>query len=46
VRTAVLDVFPFMIHYLIDEPGKKIVIIAVLHTSRNPEIWGAEREMK
>lgn len=39
VRTAVLDIFPFMVHYTIDEDIKTIVISAVLHTSRNPEIW-------
>jgi plasmid stabilization system protein ParE len=43
VRTGVLDVFPFMIHYVIEESNKTVVIIAVLHTSRNPEIWGNER---
>jgi plasmid stabilization system protein ParE len=39
VRTAVLDVFPFMVHYTIDEDNKTIIISAVLHTSRNPELW-------
>jgi hypothetical protein len=39
IRTAVMDVFPYMIHYLIDEPLDTIVIIGVLHTSRNPDIW-------
>lgn len=42
VRTAVLDIFPFMIHYRIDEPKRLIIVAAVLHTSRNPDIW--ERE--
>ena len=40
VRTAILDVFPYMIHYSIDESQKLIVISAVLHTSRSPDIWG------
>lgn len=35
-RVAVLDVFPFLIHYFIEETDKRIVISAVLHTSRNP----------
>jgi len=39
VRTAVLNVFPFMVHYTIDERNKTIIIAAVLHTSRNPELW-------
>lgn len=42
-RTAVFDVFPFMAHYNVDESGKTIIIAAVLHTSRNPEIWMEER---
>ncbi len=38
VRTAITDVFPFMIHYTVDDIKKQVVISAVLHTSRNPEI--------
>ncbi len=44
IRTSVLEVFPFMIHYSVDEPQKLIIISAVLHTSRNPDIWTTERE--
>jgi plasmid stabilization system protein ParE len=43
VRTAVLDVFPYMIHYSIDETKKLILISAVLHTSRNPDLWKSEQ---
>ena len=39
VRSAVLNVFPFMVHYTIDENNKTIIVSAVLHTSRNPDIW-------
>lgn len=39
VRTTVLNVFPFMIHYAIDEKKKSVIILAVLHTSRNPGLW-------
>lgn len=39
VRTAVLNTFPFLIHYSIDETNNIIAISAVLHTSRNPNIW-------
>lgn len=39
VRTAVLKVFPFMIHYTINEVSKTVVISAVLHTSRDPKDW-------
>jgi hypothetical protein len=44
VKSAVLDVFPYMVHYTIDESEKLIIISAVLHTSRNPDIWGTKRE--
>ena len=39
VRTAVLDRFPFMIHYTVDDSKKEILISAVLNTSRDPGIW-------
>ena len=39
VRTAVLNVFPFMVHYTIDAANKTILILAIFHTSRNPETW-------
>jgi plasmid stabilization system protein ParE len=39
VRTAVLKVFPFMLHYTIDQSSKMVIISAVLHTSRDPEVW-------
>ncbi len=39
VRTAILDVFPFMIHYSIDESNKSVIISAVLHISRSPNLW-------
>ena len=39
VRTAVLNIFPFMVHYTIDESNKTVIISAVFHTSRNPDVW-------
>lgn len=39
VRTTVLNVFPFMVHYTTDEKNKTIIVSAVLHTSRDPELW-------
>jgi len=39
VRTAVVDVFPFMIHFLVNESDRTILIIAILHTSQSPEKW-------
>jgi plasmid stabilization system protein ParE len=44
VRTAILNVFPFMIHYTIHKSNKQIIISAVLHTSRNPDLWKTNRE--
>ena len=38
-RTAVLEVFPYMIHFTIDEAQKLIIISAVLSTSRDPKLW-------
>jgi plasmid stabilization system protein ParE len=38
-RCAVLNIFPFMIHYNIEEETKSIIINAVFHTSLNPEEW-------
>lgn len=39
VRTAVLNVFPFMIHFTVDEKNKTVIVSAVLHTSRYLELW-------
>ena len=36
---AVLDVFPFMIHYIIDDLQNTVIISAVLHTSLSPKHW-------
>jgi plasmid stabilization system protein ParE len=38
IRTVVLEFFPFMIHYSIHADEKTILISAVLHTSRNPNL--------
>lgn len=39
IRTVLMDTFPYMIHYFIDEKSSAIVIVAVLHTSRDPRAW-------
>jgi plasmid stabilization system protein ParE len=39
VRTAVLNIFPYMIHYTVEEPEKIVIVSAVFHTSRDPELW-------
>ena len=38
-RTAIVKGFPYMIHYLVVEQSKQIVISAVFHTSQNPKKW-------
>lgn len=37
VRTLLLKQFPYHIHYLIDEKRNQIVILAVIHSYRNPQ---------
>jgi plasmid stabilization system protein ParE len=39
VQTAVVDVFPYMIHFVVNESNRTILITAVLHTSLSPEKW-------
>lgn len=40
-RMAQLNIFPYLIHYYIDEVHSSILIIAVLSASRNPKLWEA-----
>jgi plasmid stabilization system protein ParE len=44
VHTAVVDVFPFMIHFIID--NKNVLITAVLHTSRDSTEWSERQKMQ
>lgn len=37
VRTVLLKQFPYHIHYLVDEKKEQIVILAVIHSYRNPQ---------
>ena len=39
VHCVKIDKFPFLIHYSINELNKTIAVFAVIHTSRDPEIW-------
>jgi hypothetical protein len=39
VHTALVNQFPYMIHYTIDETTRLFFIVAILHTSQNPQIW-------
>lgn len=44
VRTAVLEVFPFMLHYTIEKDKKLVVVSAVYHTSLNPDKWSKRED--
>lgn len=37
VRTVLLKQFPYHIHYLVNEEKEQIVILAVIHSYRNPQ---------
>jgi hypothetical protein len=37
VRCLPLIKYPFMIHFMIDEPNKQVLIIAILNTYQNPD---------
>jgi plasmid stabilization system protein ParE len=39
VHTALVEHFPYMIHYFVDHKNKTIVVISILHTKQSPEIW-------
>jgi len=43
IHTTVLDVFPFMIHYTVNTDKETIIIIAVLHTSLDPNKWQSRK---
>jgi len=38
VRTAFTAIFPYAVHFFIDELKQQIVIIAIIHQSRNPSL--------
>lgn len=38
VRCTNIEVFDYLIHYIVDEVAQKVIIIRVLHTRRMP-IW-------
>jgi mRNA-degrading endonuclease RelE of RelBE toxin-antitoxin system len=45
IRCRKIKKFPFLIHYTIDDSFNIITILAVFHTSRNPEIWKKNSEI-
>jgi plasmid stabilization system protein ParE len=36
VRTLLLKQFPYHVHYIIDETNQRIVILAIIHSYKNP----------
>ena len=38
VRTAFTAIFPYAMHFYLDEIKRQIVIIAIIHQSRNPAL--------
>jgi plasmid stabilization system protein ParE len=38
-RTALIETFPYLVHFSVDENKKTVVICAVLSTSRDPKLW-------
>lgn len=38
-RCVVLAIFPFLIHYTVDDKTQIVIVIAVFHTSLNPKHW-------
>ncbi len=39
IRTAPVQVFPYMIHYRIKEEGKRVIVIGVYSMFQNPLQW-------
>lgn len=39
-RIVYCDIFPYAIHFYMDEPEKRIVIIAIVHQHRDPKYSG------
>jgi plasmid stabilization system protein ParE len=42
VRMALLNKFPYSLHYLIDEDQNQIIILSVFHQAQNPANWREE----
>ena len=39
VHCVIVNVFPYLIHYIIEESEKKVVVLGVFHTSKDPDNW-------
>ena len=38
VRTAFTAIFPYAVHFYIDDEKRQIVILAIIHQSRDPAL--------
>jgi len=38
VRCTITQVFPYLIHYIVDDKAQTLIVLRVLHTNRKP-IW-------
>jgi hypothetical protein len=43
IRCMPVSGFPYTIHYRIEKDDATVVVFAVYHTSRNPEIWKSRK---
>ena len=39
VRMAYINKFPHLVYYIFEEQRQGIIVLAILHGSRNPAIW-------
>jgi plasmid stabilization system protein ParE len=39
IRCLLVNKFPYMAHFYINEENKTVEVLAVISTSRNPKIW-------
>ena len=39
IRTAIINKFPYMIHYNVEQQTETIKVLAIICTYRNPESW-------
>ncbi|MBX3163966.1 MAG: type II toxin-antitoxin system RelE/ParE family toxin [Bacteroidetes bacterium] len=44
IRVAFTSIFPYGIHFEYLEDKNQVNILAVFHTSRNPELWEEEKD--
>lgn len=43
VRCLPMKKYPYMIHFTVDNKNHIVIIRAIFHTSRNPDIWQKEK---